>query len=127
MFNVKRLVVVCCLGAALFAMGCGSKDEFGRDMVPVKGKVTINGEPVKANKNLMLIFQKGTERPESLEVQPDGTFSGQVVPGENTVVLQIYGPPDALGAVKKDYLPGGTGKLTVNVESGKEITLDIGK
>lgn len=123
----RGLAGCCCIfSALLLSLGCGGgTDEFGRTMVPVKGKVTVKGEPIKANNNLFLIFQKGVERPESLEVKSDGTFSGSAVAGENLVKLHVYGPPEALGAVKQEYITSSV--LKANVEAGKDLNLEVGE
>jgi hypothetical protein len=126
MSRMYKFLTTLCLLVAVAAIGCNSStDEFNRKMVPVKGKVTLKGEPLKTDNNLFLVFQKGTERPESIQVNADGTFAGEAVPGENTVALNIYGPPEALGPVKEEYAKGGT--QTVTLEANKEVTIEIGE
>lgn len=122
MLNPNRVVVGFCTLALAFMMGCGG-DDFGRTMVPVKGKVTIKGEPVKADKNLYVVFEKEGERPESLPVNPDGTFAGEVPRGECTVGLQVYG---AIDGIKEEHTTG-TGVLKANTESTKEFTFEVGE
>ena len=107
-------------------IGCGgSGDEFGRDMAPISGKVTAKGQPVKANKNLFVVFEKTGVRPESIEVQPDGTYSGKAPVGENRVGLQVYGPLSEIGPVKPEYTTGSPLKATV--EAGKVIDFEVGE
>jgi hypothetical protein len=126
MLVIRNYLSVVLMVTVALALGCGGAgDKFGRQLVPVKGTVTVKGAPVKANNNLFLVFEKTGERPESIEVKSDGTYSGSASGGENQVTLQIYGPADALGPIKPEYTKGG--KLKATVEAGKEVNLDLGE
>lgn len=108
------------------AVGCGGGgDEFGRDMAPVSGKVTVKGQPIKADKNVFVVFEKVGQRPESIEVKSDGTYEGKAPIGENSVGLQVYGPPSELGPINPEYTKGSP--LKVTVEAGKVIDLEVGQ
>jgi hypothetical protein len=102
----------------VLALGCGG-DEFGRDMASIKGKVTAKGAPVQPTaKTLFLMFEKMGQRPESIEVMSDGTFSGNAPIGPNKVKLQIYGD---IPGLKKDF------SQEVTVESGKTFDFEVGE
>ena len=112
--------------AVAFLVGCGGGgDEFGRDMASISGKVTAKGQPVKANKNLYLVFEKSGQRPESIEVKSDGTYEGKAPIGENSVRLQVYGDLKDIGPIKPEYTQQSTLKATV--ESGKVLDFEVGE
>jgi hypothetical protein len=130
----QRLAVSLCLAAALFTLGCGEAD--GRNMTPIKGKLTVGGQPVKPPEGgkINLSFKPASgERGEGIAVKDDGTFSGSAVGGENTVTVIVYGanemgaPAAAKLGIKDKYLHDGTTTLKVNVTPGKDIDLEVGQ
>jgi len=116
---VQRLLGCSLLVCAVLTLGCGG-DEYGRAMATVKGKVTIKGTPVNSKdpNRLILIFEKQGERPESVDVKSDGTYSGQAPSGPNKVKLQIYGNFEG---IKRDFAQD------VTVESGKSLDFEVGQ
>ena len=67
----------------LSTLGCGSGGEPKSETVPVKGKVSYNGQRVPKG---TITFQSDSGQPATGEIQPDGTFSlGTFVPGDGTV------------------------------------------
>lgn len=80
--------------------GCGEKT----DAVPVAGKVSYKGEPLK-NGTVMFIPDGGGTAATG-EIQPDGTFKlttfrkdDGAVPGDYTVVVQVFPDPESGGGL----------------------------
>ena len=56
-----------------FLLGCGGRDE-GPEVIPVKGQVTVNGEPLKG---AGVSFRPDTERGNTAEYMPGGSTDEQ--------------------------------------------------
>jgi hypothetical protein len=79
-------------------MGCGSS---GPDMVPLRGEVTLDGEPLRdVTQGIVRYTPKqsgGPTREASARIQPDGTFEmttfqkgDGVVAGEYSITVSAY-------------------------------------
>jgi hypothetical protein len=86
----------------LLAVSTGCGDKTGA--VPVTGKVSYNGEPLK-NGTVMFIPDGGGTAATG-EIQPDGTFQlttfrkdDGAVPGDYTVVVQVFPDPESGGGL----------------------------
>jgi hypothetical protein len=81
---------------ASMAFGCGSSEPPTPPTIPVRGKVTYQGQPVPKG---TVTYQPASGRPASGEIQPDGTYQ-----------LSTFGSKD--GAV------AGTYKIIIIANSG---------
>ena len=76
------------LPLALFALGC-SGGGTGKPMADVKGKVTLDGNPLATGK---IVFDEGPGIPATeLDIR-DGIYSGQTSVGSKTVRISAFKP-----------------------------------
>lgn len=90
-----------CIGLAFLA-GCGPKIEMLADPVAISGKLTSAGAPVG---NVLLTLNP-IERghPVPMQVGPDGSFSGQAIPGKYVYLVSAKEEdPSALEKVPTKY------------------------
>jgi hypothetical protein len=80
--------------------GCGEKT----DAVPVTGKVSYKGEPLKTG--TVMLVPEGGGAAATGEIQADGTFKlttfskdDGAVPGDYKVMVQVFPEPDAGGGL----------------------------
>jgi hypothetical protein len=89
--------LVALAAAVFFIAGCGSSNEL--DMVPIRGEVTYNGQPVTEG-SVVYIPVESTGRQATGKIQPDGSFQlttreandGAVV-GEYKIVVHAVKAP----------------------------------
>jgi hypothetical protein len=107
----------------LLAAGCGGTD----DARPtVSGRVTYNGRPL-ADKTLILALEGADGVSQSLRVEPDGTFTGEVPkPGTYKVVIaESMAVMEGVEKARKDgpkvaakYRAAATSDVTVAIDRG---------
>ena len=74
------------LPLALFALGC-SGGSSGKPTVEVKGKVTLDGQPLASGK---IVFDEGPTIPATeLEIK-NGAYEGKTTPGSKTVRITSF-------------------------------------
>jgi hypothetical protein len=132
--NVARIVAFGSLLVAATA-GCG-RPSYQLDTAPVKGKVTIDGQPLSSG---YVTFVVSRGRASSGEIKPDGTFEmstyqpgdGAQVGTHPVVITPV--PPDEYHAgpkpipVPERYTRAGTSGFTAEVKPGEDnfIELDL--
>jgi hypothetical protein len=115
-------------GAGCGAQGAGTLP----DLIPVKGKVSLNGQPLTTG---TIRFEPDDfGRPASGKLQSDGTFvltttteGDGVVAGHHRVSITNISPKSKEGALLKKYTSGKTAKpLEADVSAEQfEFTFDI--
>lgn len=131
---MPRLVLTACITLALvWAIGCGdSSPRKNASTVPVKGTVKLDGKPMPDGE---ITFVAPNEPVNQMPVK-DGAFSGQAVPGKNTVQFAVYkdGPPLSTDPEKKptqvntlppQYTHQSTIEADVKAEGANEFTFDV--
>jgi hypothetical protein len=127
MRTINRLVLIFCLGPAVF--GC-TKNRGGYEGPTVDafhGKVTHNGNPVKFAEDeevqLSVFHEKGQQF--GIPLKADGTFEiGWMPTGKYSVMLERIAQNPAKGATKTRYsVPDG---LTIE-EGKKDYVIELGK
>jgi hypothetical protein len=116
--------VIAALGAVAVLCGCGG----GLDLVPVQGKVTLDGKPLTKGH---VLTQPAAGRGSNGNIQSDGTFTlssgreaGALV-GTHAVAVVAYENETALGAesdfgkllVPKKYTNFQTSMLSIEVKA----------
>lgn len=112
-------------GLLALSTGCGSGDS--RNLGTLSGKLTAGGKAPKADTiNLSLSPEDGTKGT-VIEVNSDGTFSGEAVVGKNNVSIVVYGDLAASGIDPK-YTSDDTSTLTVDIQEGEnKKDFEVGK
>ena len=122
--------------ASLLPIGCGSADS---DLVPLKGRVTLDGGPWPVPG---FITFAGESRPLSVPFDQQGNFEASayqgkkgVVPGTYKIGIECYevqptfdNPEAGKSVVPEKYQNPGTSGLEVTLELGSPVTdykLDI--
>lgn len=111
---------------AAVILGCGGS---GLERVAVSGKVSFNGQPVRAGQ-IRFVPQSGTEAPVTIEPIAAGEYntntSGGVPVGSHRVEITAYNPdepaPSGPGSPpRRQLLP-----LKFNQQSTLELTVEAG-
>ena len=120
--------------ASISFSGCGGS-RLGT--VPVKGKVTINGQPVKKGTVFFQPVDAAKGRPARSGIKPDGSYAASsldndqaIGPGEYKVLLMPpameVGSPAGKASIPQKYRDANTSGLTITVPyGGGPITYDI--
>lgn len=107
---------------ALLAAGCGTDAARPK----VSGRVTYNGQPL-ADKTLILALEGVDGESQSIRVEPDGTFTGEVQkPGTYKVVIaESMAVMEGVEKPRKDgpkvatkYRAAATSDVTVAIDRG---------
>jgi hypothetical protein len=130
---MSRLCQAALFVLLLAAFGCGSTQSTAPQSVSVKGTVTLDTKLVSTGE---IYFAKGTNSSSAIEIK-DGTFTGEVPPGQYKVEVFVYveGPktPGKYGGQgsKTNIAPqkysGPNTTLSATVEAGKpnEFKFDL--
>ena len=119
-FSATVLVVI-----AAGAIGCSKPTTLKQEPVSVSGKVSQSGKPVG---NVVVWFHPlDNGHLESLPVNTDGTFAGELIGGKYSYYVGKSLAPNSTAALKKVdpkyYEPDL--ERSINVEFGKEIDLAL--
>jgi len=113
-------------------IGCGSSGaDTAAKLIPVKGKVTVKGEPLSAG--TVRFEPDDFGRPASGNLKSDGTFvlstlkeGDGVVAGHHRVSITNFDPKSKAGALLKKYYATTKTQLEADVSAEKtEFTFDI--
>jgi hypothetical protein len=125
---ICRAVAV--VAIALF-VGCG-KPDYQLDTAPVRGTVTLDGEPLPSG---YVVVPTMRGRMATGEIQPDGTYEmttyspgdGVQVGSQRVVVTPV--PPDQKAEkrvpIPQRYQQAGTSGFTIDVKPGEDHVLDL--
>jgi hypothetical protein len=130
--GITGIVAIGALSLAAVA-GCG-RPSYQLDTAPVKGKVTIDGQPLSSG---YVTFVVSRGRASSAEIQPDGSFEmstyekgdGAQVGTHPVVVTPV--PPDEYQAgpkpipVPERYSRSGTSGFTAEVKPGEDTFIEL--
>jgi hypothetical protein len=130
--NFARVAALGALSIVTVA-GCG-KPSYQLDTAPVKGKVTIDGQPLSSG---YVTFVVSRGRASSAEIQPDGTFEmstyekgdGAQVGTHPVVIAPV--PPDEYQSgpkpipVPERYTRAGTSGFTAEVKPGEDNFIEL--
>lgn len=138
----RAALAVTCL--AVVAMVCGGGCKRNPRVVPVRGKVLYNGQPLPYGS---VMFQPDKGQPAMADIATDGTFvlssygpNDGAVPGKHSVSVSCYegqrpgkaGGGDSLGKlmIPLKYTRFGSSGLSADVrdasgEQGQEIVLEL--
>ncbi len=100
----RYVVSVCIVGLLVFSLAACEADPIGRT-VPVKGKVTVNGQPLKRGS---VIFWPDESKGNKSEFKPNGQIGE-----DGSYVLNTRGKPGA---------PVGAYKVTVSAQTEVDST-----
>ena len=124
--NTRRLIAFVVMSVG-FAIGCGGRDTVST--VPVKGKVTCNGQPVKGG--TINFSPAGEGRGAFGEIQSDGSFElttystgDGAMPGKHSVTLtpeesengESKATPCSDATIEIEIPADGTDSLTVELK-----------
>jgi|GEM_PF-2625026 hypothetical protein len=119
---VRSFVSLCCLVAVIGSVGCsGSGDH--RTFTRVKGTVTSKGAPIKGEGISLSFTPDNGQAGVTIQVNADGTYEGEAVPGNNKVTVVAYVPLESVG-IQKKYTEDGT-TLTATLDPKGENTVDF--
>ena len=108
---MSRVLSVVSLAVALvvFGIGCGPSEPKGPKLFPVKGSVTLDGNPMESGE--VIFTAPGNASVSTFEVK-GGSFSGQAAAGENKVSVMSYKQGEAVqmgdqkfGGEKENFIP----------------------
>ncbi len=120
--RMTRALSLIGLALALSCLGCsGSSD--GRNFAEVKGTVKVKGNPIKGEGIVVSFSPDNGQAGVSVPVNPDGTYTGEAVVGNNRVTIVSYVPLETVG-IQKKYTETDS-PLTTNLEAGKENVVDL--
>jgi len=120
-------------GAAIVVMaviGCGGKQGVGVDpTAPVKGSVTLDGEPMPAGE---VQFEIEGQPPQIIPVT-NGTFEGDALPGSNKVKIYVYetqtddmtGVESKVNILPEQYNLNSTLKADVPKEGATDLSFAV--
>ena len=121
------LATVCFCGSVVFLVGCG--DSGGTKLVPVAGKVTVDGKPLTTGTGKLScrpVKGSATSQQPAADIEEDGTYrlvtDGKegAPPGRYQVLVVDVEPRDP-----KDPFPYGPRKTHVNLKYGNPKTSDM--
>ena len=137
--KIRTLLIITGLGAVLPAAGCGKRELSARDTVPVQGRATLHGEPIRYA--IVEFTPADNEKgiPASGRTDEDGYFQlwtygnegpDGAVPGVYNVTFDAGGAKPVGGIPKGQpgptELPADLGEITIEIgKSGGDIEIEI--
>jgi hypothetical protein len=109
--------------AALTAFGCSQPTRLNEAPATVTGKVSQNGEAVGDVQVSFQPLQHG--HPVSLPVSADGTFQGELIPGNYAYFVAKSATPKSESSIKKidpKYLEASLTR-SIDVQPGQELAI----
>jgi hypothetical protein len=126
----RRLFGVLAVAACLAAVGCDYNPGQVSDPVDIRGKVTMGGQPVADVYLVLQPMEKGYQT--NLKLGPDGSFTGQAVPGK---YMYYFHPMDSKSPGEQSKLNAAYNRIpdayrSPNLErsvsvSGGELTIHV--
>ena len=116
MKHLSKFVSICCLLGFTTLMGCGKAET---KMVSVTGKVTIKGKNISST-GYALTFTPSEGKAVSVDLEEDGTFSGEVPEGKCEVSLIST---NMSGHDEKKTDDAGSGEDEIMYESLNDIDI----
>lgn len=132
MHERTRLSLILMLTA--LSTGCGGGGGDDRDKSKVTGSVTKAGAAWDGSAYQLVFAPANGTRPAYLEIGTDGSFSGSVVAGQNTIYLYKAPPPsdgsgggghDAPTDLPKAYMSVDSSPWQQEITGSGQISLDI--
>ena len=120
-----KLNVLAIVALSLAAIGCTQPTRLNEAPINVNGKVSQGGQPVG---DLLVTFQPLEQgHPGNFPVNPDGTFQGELIPGNYAYFVGKSTTPKSEAALKKIdpkfYEPNLDRKVAV--EDGQELLIAL--